>query len=256
MMKKFFVIMIAVVLSGMWTWAQAQTVDKIVQKYAKTMGGAEKIKAIKTMKVEGKFIRQSMEAAVTIWAKRPDLIKLEIVFGGQTMVIAYDGKTAWTINPFTGSTEPKEAPKEETEDLAGTADMVNDPLIDYKKKGHKLELIGKEDMEGTEVFKLQLTRKNNKVSTFYLDAETFILLKTSTTRERSGQQITSDMVFGDYKPVAGVMMPHAMETYVNNQAVGSITFNSFEPNIKLEDGFFKMPEVEKKEVEKKEEEKK
>ena len=248
-MKKFFFIMIAVVLLGMWT--QAQTVDEIVQKYAKAMGGADKIKAIKTMKVKGKFIRQSMEAAVTIWAKHPDLIKLEIVFSGQTMVIAYDGKTAWMINPFDGSTEPKEVPKEDAGYMAGYADMVNDPLIDYKKKGHKIELIGKEDMEGTEVFKLQLTRKNNKSSTLYLDAETFILLKISATQERSGQQINSDMVFGDYKPVAGVMMPHAMETYVNNQAMGSITFDSLEPNIKLEDDVFKMPKVEKKEEEKK-----
>lgn len=250
-MKKFFVIMIAVVLFGMWTWTQAQTVDEIIQNYAKAIGGADKIKAIKTMKVEGKFIRQSMEAAVTIWSKHPDLIKVEIVFGGQTIVISYDGKTAWMINPLSGSTEPKEIPKEDTEYLAGTADMVNDPLIDYKKKGHKIELIGKEDMEGTEVFKLQLTRKNNKVSTLYLDAEAFILLKISVTQERSGQKINSDMVFGDYKPVAGVMMPHAMETYVNNQSVGSIMFDSLEPNIKLEDSFFKMPKVEKKEEEKK-----
>ena len=107
-MKKFFIIMIAVVLLGMWTWTQAQTVDEIVQKYAKAMGGADKIKAIKTIKVGGKFIMQSMEATVTIWAKRPDSIKIETVFGGQKMVMAYDGKTAWMINPFTGSTEPKE----------------------------------------------------------------------------------------------------------------------------------------------------
>lgn len=250
-MKKFFIIMIAVVLSGMWTWTQAQTVDEIVQNYAKAMGGADKIEAIKTMKAAGKFIRESMEAAVTIWAKHPDMIKIEIVFGGQALVIAYDGKTAWMINPFAGSTEPQEVPKEDAGYMAGYADMVNDPLIDYKKKGHKIELIGKEDMEGTEVFKLQLTRKNNKVSTLYLDAEAFIILKISAVLERSGQQITSDMVFGDYKPVAGVMMPHAMETYVNNQAMGSITFDSLEPNIKLEESIFKMPEVEKKEEEKK-----
>jgi outer membrane lipoprotein-sorting protein len=251
MMKKFFIIMIAVVLSGMWTLTRAQTVDEIIKDYAKAMGGADKIKAIKTMKVEGKFIRQSIEAAVTIWAKHPNMMKIEVVFGGQKMITAYDGKTAWMINPFTGSTEPREISKEEAEDLAGTADMVNDPLIDYEKKGHKIELIGKEDMEGTGVFKLKLTRINNKVSTMYIDTENYILLKTSETRERSGQQYTADMAYGDYKPVAGVMMPHAMESYMNNQAVGSITIDSFEPNIKLEDSFFKMPEVEKKQEEKK-----
>jgi len=90
----------------------------------------------------------------------------------------------------------------------------------------------------------------------YIDTENYILLKTSETREKSGQKYTADMVFGDFKPVAGVMMPHAMESYVNNQAVGSIAIDSFEPNIELEDGFFKMPEVEKKQEENKQEEKK
>ncbi len=250
-MKKFFVIMIAVVLFGMWTWTQAQTVDEIVQKYAKAMGGADKIEAIKTLKLEGKFMRQGMEAPLTMWAKHPNMIKMEIDIGGQKMITAYDGKTGWMINPFSGSTEPSEMSKEQTENMSGSADMVNDPLVDYKKKGHKIELIGKEDMEGTEVFKLKLTKKNNKVSTLYLDTENCIILKTSETRKMAGQEIKNDVLFGDYKPVAGVMMPHSLETYANDQSIGALTIDSFEPNIKLEDDLFKMPKVEKKEEEKK-----
>jgi outer membrane lipoprotein-sorting protein len=248
-MKKFFIIMIAVVLLGMWT--QAQTVDEIVQKYIKAMGGADKINAIKTLKLEGKFMRQGMEATLTIWSKHPDMIKMDLDISGQKMITAYDGKIGWMINPFSGSTEPEEMSKEDIENMNGNADMVNNPLVDYKKKGHKIELIGKEDMEGTEVFKLKLTRKNNRVTFLYLDTENCIILKTSETRKISGQEFKNDMLYGDYKPVAGILMPHSLEPYGNDQSLGALKIDSFEPNIKLEDDFFKMPKVEKKEEEKK-----
>ena len=39
--------------------------------------------------------------------------------------------------------------------------------MDYKAKGSKIELVGKDDMEGTEVYKLKLTTKDGKEKTMF-----------------------------------------------------------------------------------------
>jgi outer membrane lipoprotein-sorting protein len=251
-MKKFFVIMMTAAILAVFgrVGVQAQSVDDIVQNYLKNMGGADKIEAIKTMKAEGKIMAQGMEMQIIIWAKKPNKLRFEVSMGDQKMITVLDGETAWMINPIAGSTEPKEIPKEQTQNFSNAADMVNDPFIDYKKKGHKIELLGKEEMEGTGVFKLKLTRKEGTEIIIFLDAETYIPLKSSMKQKTNDQEYNIDVVFGDYKPVTGVMMAHSMETFINGQSTASMLFDSFEANIKVEDDFFKMPKVEKKEPDK------
>jgi len=248
-MKKLFVMMMAAVLLVVFGryGVQAQSVDDIVQNYLKNMGGADKIEAIKTMKAEGKIMARGMEMQIIIWAKKPNKVRFEVSLGDQKMITVLDGETAWMINPLSGSTDPKEIPKEQTQNFSSAADMVDDPFIDYKNKGHKIEFLGKEEMEGTGVFKLKLTRKGGNEIIIFLDAETYIPLKSSMKQKANDQEYSMDIVFGDYKPVTGVMMAHSMETFMNGQAMASMIFDSFEPNIKVEDDFFKMPRVEKKE---------
>ena len=90
-----------------------------------------------------------------------------------------------------------------------------DLLVDYKDLGHKLEYVGKEDLEGTEVYKLKLTRKNGKEMLFYLDCETGIQLKSSSYRKREETENLVETVMGDYNEVDGIMMPFQIETKVD-----------------------------------------
>jgi hypothetical protein len=38
-----------------------------------------------------------------VLAKRPNLVRQEVQLRGQTMILAFDGVSAWTLNPFNGS---------------------------------------------------------------------------------------------------------------------------------------------------------
>lgn len=252
-MKKFPVIgMVIVFLSVM---GMAQTVDEIIAKNLEAKGGLDKITAIKSGKATGKIINSGMEMPITMWYVKPDKIKMEMTFSDKKMIFAYDGKIAWQISPFSGSTDPQEMTGDTADNMKENIENLNDPLIDYEKKGHKVEFLGKDEMEGTEVLKLKLTLKSGKESTLYIDAETFIELKTVSMNKRSdGQEVTIENVLGDYKPVAGVMMAHSISIKMNGQDSGSITFDSMEPNIQLDENFFSMPPKTEKE-EKKEEEK-
>ena len=59
--------------------------------------------------------------------------------------------------PFQGQTAPEAKTAEELAEAQDNLDAQGE-LIDYAAKGHKVELIGKEDVEGTECFKLKVTK--------------------------------------------------------------------------------------------------
>ena len=222
----------------------SQTVDEIISKNIETKGGLQKLKSIKSMKMTGKVFTGGFEMSMTLWAKRPNKSRMETVFQDQKTVQAYDGEKAWQINPFMGSNEPQEIKGLQAEDLKERADF-DGPLIDYKKKGHKVEFMGKEDLEGTEVYKLKVTMKSGRVVYIYLDTDSCIELKQSTTLNYQGTEYLVETIFGDYKEVGGIMMPHSIETRINGQTQAQITIEKVEFNIEIDDSLFKMPTKEK-----------
>ena len=238
-MKKITALFAVMIFLGLL--CQAQTVDDIIAKNMEVKGGIEKLRTIKTNKIVGKMAMMGFETNVTMWYKEPAMMKMEMVIAEKLMTFGYDGKTAWQISPMTGSDDPQEVTGAQAEQVKDNADMMSDPLVDYKKKGFTIDLEGKEDMEGTPVYKLKLTKKDGKVVYYFIDAENYIELKTEMTRTVNDREMTTETFFGDFKEVDGVMMAHSMTIKMNGQDMGNITLESVELNVPLDDNFFKMP---------------
>jgi outer membrane lipoprotein-sorting protein len=222
--------------------ASAQTVDDIVKKSIDARGGIQKIKAVKTLKATAKVIPAGLgqEIPIVIQQKRPNFVRVEITFQGKTQVQAYDGETAWKVDPIQGSPEPEKMAGEELKDMQEQADM-DGSLVDYKEKGSTVELLGKEDLEGTPVYKLKLTLKTGDVRYIYLDAGNYLELKVTSKRKIPGGEVELDNYLGNYKPVNGVLMAHAIENKVKGQTVSQITLEKVETDIPIDDSVFRMP---------------
>jgi len=218
----------------------AQTADEIITKNLAARGGVEKIKAVQSMQATGKMMMQGMEAPFTIKLKRPNEMRMEINVQGKTIVRAYDGKEAWMIMPFMGSPDPQRLSGEETKEVEDDAD-IDGPLVDYQTKGNKVELLGKEDMEGTEVYKLKVTLKSGSERTLYVDGESFLELKSTSKVTRNGQEFEVDTTVSNYKPVNGLMFPFAVESKANGQTLQQMTVDSYEVDVPMDESIFKMP---------------
>src|ERR1700733_12560378 len=110
------------------------TVDEVIQKHIEALGGTAKLNAIQTLVVTGKAsILGQTEAPLTIRVKRPNLLRLEITFQGRKVVQAFDGVTAWTINPMIGA-EPKQSSEEDTRAAQESSDFIGGNLVEYKLK--------------------------------------------------------------------------------------------------------------------------
>jgi hypothetical protein len=222
----------------------AQTAEEIIAKYVKTIGGAEKIEAIKTLRRTGKFTGGGgFEAVVIRENKRPQMARQEFSIQGMTGVTAYDGKTGWKIEPWGGKKDPEALGEEEMKGIQEDADF-DGPLVNYQQKGNKVEFVGAEPVEGTDAFKLKVTLKNGDVRYYFMDTDYYVPIKIESKRTVRGAEREFETSLGDYKEVAGVYLPHSIESGLKGSLNKSqITFEKIEANVALEDSRFKQPTV-------------
>ena len=222
--------------------APAQNVDDIIAKNIKARGGLEKLKAVKSVRMTGHMsVGPGTEAPMVIEMKRPDKLRLDITVQGMTLTQAYDGKTGWQINPFAGSKNAEAMSAEELKEAAEQADM-DGPLVDWKAKGHKVELVGREKVEGTDVYKLKVTLRNGNVQFMFLDADSYLDIKGEAKRSVRGTEVESEQTIGDYKEVGGLMIPHSFEGGAKGKPEKQkITVEKIELDVPIEDARFAMP---------------
>lgn len=188
-----------------------QSVDEIIAKNIEAHGGMAKLKAMKSLRMTGRMtLGQGIEAPMTIEVVRPKSMRLELTVQGMTIIQAYDGTTGWQVVPFTGSNDPQPMSADELKDAEEQAD-IDGALVDYKEKGHTVELAGKENIEGADCFKLKVTKKNGDVQYYFIDSDTYLELRTEGIRKVRGTEMEFETSLGDYKDVGGgVMLAHAI----------------------------------------------
>jgi outer membrane lipoprotein-sorting protein len=231
--------------------AFAQTVDEIIAKSFEARGGLAKLKAVQSVRMTGKMtMGPGLEAPVTIEMKRPRNARMEFTIQGSTGVQAFDGKQAWGINPM-GSRQPEPIPAEMAKDIDEQAD-IDGPLVDYKAKGNTVELVGKEKVEGSDAYKLKLTRKDGDVEYWYFDAETYIPVKIEAKRTVRGSEIEGEVTLGDYKEAGGFLWPYSIQSGDKGRPEKqSLVIDKIEVNPAIDDAQFKMPAAKQAEPPKK-----
>src|SRR5450432_3908499 len=188
----------------------AQTVDEIIAKNVQAHGGMEKMKAVQSVRITGKLNAGSFRAGFMQENKRPDKVREEQIIQGLAAVQAYDGKTGWQVNPFGGRRDAELLSQDDLKGLQVDAD-IDGPLVDYKEKGHKAELVGHDSVEGTDCFKVRLALKNGDVRYYFLDADSFLEIKMENQSNIRGAVQFSESYFGDYEQVNGLYFAFAFE---------------------------------------------
>jgi hypothetical protein len=219
----------------------AQTVDEVIAKNIQAHGGMEKLKSVQTIRTTGKFNQGSFRAGFLQENKRPDKVREEAIIQGLVQIQAYDGKVGWQVSPFGGRRDPELMSQDDLKGLMIDAD-IDGPLVNYKEKGHKAELVGHDSVEGTDCYKIKLTLKNGDVRYYFLDADSFLEIKMENQSTIRGTVQYTENYYGDYEQVNGLYYPFAFENGEKGSAVRTkFTVDKIEINIPLDDALFTMP---------------
>jgi len=220
----------------------AQTLDEIVARHVAARGGREALAAVRTVRMTGRAIAgPGRDAIVRREIARPGRIRTEFVFQGTTGVYAWDGSAGWRVSPLDGRLEPEPLPAEDAGVAAEQAD-IDGPLVDWKAKGHAVELVGKEVLPGGPAYRLKVTLKSGAVRHVWVDAASGLVVRTLSMRTLRGHEVALETVSGDYRETGGVAFARSIETGVPGRPRRlRILVETVEVNIPIDDSRFRMP---------------
>jgi outer membrane lipoprotein-sorting protein len=220
----------------------AQTLDEIVARHVAARGGLEALTAVRTVRMTGRATAgPGRQAIVRREIARPGRIRTEFVFQGTTGVYAWDGSSGWRVSPLDGGLDPEPIPAEEAAALAEQADLEG-ALVDWKAKGHAVELVGKEALPGGTAHRLKVTLKSGAVRQLWVDAAGGFVVRMESTRARRGREVVVETSFGDYRETGGVAFPRSIETRVKGGPQRlRIVVETVEVNPALDETRFQLP---------------
>ncbi len=218
----------------------SQSADEILNKMIEALGGRKAMEAINDQTSTGtmELTQMGLSGSVTDYFKRPNKTRVDIEVMGMVITNAFDGETAWMVNPQTGSTE--EMPEDQAEFMKREA-MGDDAFLNPKKHGITYTAKGKEEVDGKECFILEQKHSDGYVSMLYIDAKTYLIYKTKGLNlNQMGIEVEQENVMTDYNKVNGMMTAHTMTIYQDDEEFMIFMLEEVKYNTGLEDSFFEM----------------
>jgi len=251
-MKTLKTLFFAVLIIAISPVATAQTADEILANYFENTGGLEKWKSVTSIKYEGSINFQGMDLPIEMVQMSNGKSLMKADFQGQTFYQnVYDGETLWGTNQMTMAAEKSDA--EATANYKNDTNDFPDPLLDYASKGHQVELIGSETVEGTETFKIKLTKEpimvdgkeEQDITFYYFDTENFVPIVIE--KEMKGGPMAGmvgQTKMSDYQEVDGLYFPFAITEGAKGQPGGQqITIKTIVVNPEIDESVFAFPEA-------------
>jgi hypothetical protein len=236
MMKKIkgFAFFIATVFLGQFV--QAQTVSEIMSKHVAAMGGREKIMQLSTVILTGAFIATGDTALIPVTTTKKHMIgsRIDIEANGTSNYQIITPQNGWIFTPVQGDKVPRTFAADLLKSFQVQLDL-HDPFINSTEKGYKIEMAGKDTVNGTMCYKLKVTAPNANVTVYSIDSKFNFIVKASTKIFQFGALEDVVTTFGDYKQNADGFW----FAYTNITQRGKTHYDKILTNIPVDVNIFK-----------------
>ncbi len=225
--------------------ARAEQLDDLLARNLAARGGGDKLRALKSLRATGKVTLGNGDFSITAELAqvidRSNRIRSEITLQGLTQISATDGKDAWTVSPFGGRRDAERSSVDDARAIEQQAEL-DGPLVDWRAKGHRIELLGTENVDGTPALKLRVTRKDGDLQYVFLDPDSALEIRITTIRKIRGSEAITEADLGEYQQVAGVWLPFSIESGTPGQPRNSLVrIERIEPNVPVDPAWFLVP---------------
>lgn len=221
-MKKFLLSIFAVAAIS---FSYAQTADEIINKHITAVGGMDAWKKVNSIISTGTLQIQSAEIALSQTILNNKGSRLDISAMGMNGYQIVTPTAGWNFMPFQGQKAPEPITADDLKESQDQLD-IQGSLVDYKTKGHTVELLGTEDIEGVEAHKLKVTLKNGKVQTLYLDPKTFYVIRQVSKQKANGKEVDVTTNLSNYQKLPdGIVVPMSVTLPFGEWVVTKVEVN-------------------------------
>lgn len=219
-------------------------VDSVIARHISARGGAQALGAITSLLYDrGAYSEDGkvLDTTAVMMLKRPYFKLVGHPERRPDFLEGYDG-AAWEWYEDPGITlRTTGAASEATRHFAD----VEGPFVAYRKKGHRVRLIGRARVADRVAYQLRLTMPDGYTTDFFLDTATALIIASRHTAKvhAYGQPVTSETRFDDYRAVAGVLFPFRSREVdvVSGRELNAMQWGSIEANRNLPDVWFSPP---------------
>jgi hypothetical protein len=186
------------------------SLDDIIARNAEATGGRAAIESVKTIAVELHIVDPGFEVDGTYQAARPNQMRIDVHANGKAVYVeAFDGKRAWQWKRE-GTTTVEESPAASAALRRG----IEFPgklygLHELAGRGHKLELAGRENIDGIDYYAIKATMDDGFKATFYIDPNTWLITRRRDVRplhiDIDPTPTTIEQRSSDFRKINGVM---------------------------------------------------
>ncbi|MBA2562641.1 MAG: hypothetical protein H0V14_06940 [Chitinophagaceae bacterium] len=241
------IILLVVFILGLvfMQFIQAQSVDEIIDNYAEARGGKHKINSINSIYMQG--IREMMGNAVAVKVIKVQgkLFRNDFEFRGTSGYTIVTPSAGWSFIPMR-SQKPEPLAGERLTALQSDLDIAC-PLLNYAAKGNKAVLIGKEDVDGKQAYKIKLTLNSGKEIIYFIDTKTHLVIQTKQMtvsmhaggNANAGQERELITNFSDYRSVEGILFPYKVSNPGSGPGTGSTAFSKIELNKTIDENQYR-----------------
>ncbi len=247
-MNQYRTVLCAVaVLAAAPTFAAGLGAAQVVERNVAARGGLEAWRAVTSIKLTGQMDAGGTENArlpFELTLARPNKSRLELKFQDKTAVQVYDGTQGWKVRPFLNRDEVENFTPAEAK-VAASAGELDGFLIDYARKGYKVESRGSEFVEGKPAYKLLVTGKGGDQHTVWVDESSFLEVRIDAEpRKLDGKMHKVWVYYRDYKTVSGLGIPRTLETVVDRvEKHHTMTVETVVVNPPLSAALFAKPQL-------------
>lgn len=211
------------------------TVEKIMEKYLKAIGGRENILKVNDITISSVADFQGMKLEMTTVKKAPDKFYMSGKMKGTELLgQGYDGKSGVIVSMG----KKKEPDERELEELRLGAVINLD--VDYEKYGIQKKLLGVEKVNGKEAYKLEAKSSNGNPRYEYYDPQTGFKTAEVISSETEGKAIQQTIYFEEYRETEGVKYPNKITILGLAPFPLIMKVKSIEINKGVKDDFFKI----------------
>ena len=208
-----------------------KTADEVVAKVLDAMGGKEKLQSIKTVKKLGQLDVGGQKIPFNYYCINNKAEKTEYAFSGLTGYQVVTKDSGYNFNPFQGMQAPE---RMTVEDLKQAQDELDQQgiLLDYASKGHAVELLDREDVDGVDAIQLKINLNSGKTLFYYIDPDNYYIIRIKIKGKSNGQEFTNTSDFYNFKKNKdGILFAYTQD---------NITFDSIEINSAIDEKTFEV----------------
>jgi zinc protease len=210
---------------------------EVLDRYAKAIGGKDTFNKNDSQHATGtvQMKAQGLSGKLEVWAARPNKLLMKMSMPGiGDFNTGYDGKVAWMSSALTG---PMLLEGKMGAEIATQADF--DHALHDPKDYTKMEMLGTEEFNGEQCYKLKLVHRTGFESTEFFSQKTGLQRGFIATQESPLGPITSTTLVTDYKKFGDLLMP----SRISQKAAGVetvMTMDEMEFN-KVDTAIFELP---------------